>query len=66
MQCLDVLDTGLDTWGVCDRAYAFVILYSPHSLYKKSQRLIAEWPDLGVDSIVSLWRAVVMLFPKQL
>jgi hypothetical protein len=37
---------------------------SPHSLYKKSQRLISEGPDLGVDSILSPWRAVVMLFPK--
>src|SRR3989442_15537066 len=38
----------------------------PHSLYKKPQSLISEGPELWVDSILSPWRTVVMLSPKQL
>src|SRR5262249_12284928 len=39
---------------------------TPHSLYKKSQSLISEGPDLGVDSLLSPWRAVARLSPTQL
>jgi hypothetical protein len=44
--------------------YWIPFIVTPHSLYKKSQRLISEGPDLGVDSILSPWRAVAMLSSK--
>jgi hypothetical protein len=39
---------------------------TPHSLYKKSQSLISEGPELWGDSILSPWRTVAMLSAKQL